>query len=435
MWRLLAILLTLATLVWGGWWWLSRPSVQPVEYRTSEIRRGDIQAVVSATGTLEPEELVDVGAQVAGRILELGRDPQNEAKPVDYGTQVDEGTVLARLDSAIYSSQVEQNKASLQRARAEAQQQRIRLEQLEREWNRAQSFRKSQSISESDLDIARTNWQMAQASVDLAEAGLELARAALHESEINLGYTTIRSPVRGVIIDRRVNVGQTVVASLNAPSLFLIAKDLKRLQVWASVNEADIAQIHLGQPVRFTVDARPQEVFRGQVEQIRLNATMTQNVVTYTVVVATDNAELKLLPYLTANLQFERDARTSVLLVPNSALRWKPRVATGDESGGKRPEPVRSGSPVGSGGGGPGTAGTGPANRGRVYVREGLGVRSIEVTVGLTDGVQTEVTGEGLTEGLEVVIADQFIEKPTAGSPFAPATAPRSATGNAAGGR
>ena len=432
MWRLLAILLTLATLVWGGWWWLSRPNVQPVEYRTAEIRRGDIQAVVSATGTLEPEELVDVGAQVAGRILELGRDPQNEAKPVDYGTQVDEGTVLARLDSAIYSSQVEQNKASLQRARAEAQQQRIRLEQLEREWNRAQSFRKSQSISESDLDVARTNWQMAQASVDLAEAVLELARAALHESEINLGYTTIRSPVRGVIIDRRVNVGQTVVASLNAPSLFLIAKDLKRLQVWASVNEADIAQIHLGQPVRFTVDARPQEVFRGQVEQIRLNATMTQNVVTYTVVVATDNVELKLLPYLTANLQFERDARTSVLLVPNSALRWKPRVASGNESSGKRSEPGRSGSPVGSGGSGPGT---GLTNRGRVYVREGMGVRSIEVTVGLTDGVQTEVTGEGLTEGLEVVIADQLIEKPTAGSPFAPATAPRSAISGAAGGR
>ena len=184
--------------------------------------------------------------------------------------------------------------------------------------------------------------------------------------------------------------------------------------------------------MRFTVDARPQEVFRGQVEQIRLNATMTQNVVTYTVVVATDNAELKLLPYLTANLQFERDARTSVLLVPNSALRWKPRVASGNESSGKRSEPGRSGPPVGSGGSGPGM---GFANRGRVYVREGMGVRSIEVTVGLTDGVQTEVTGEGLTEGLEVVIADQLIEKPTSGSPFAPATAPRSATSGAAGGR
>jgi HlyD family secretion protein len=159
---------------------------------------------------------------------------------------------------------------------------------------------------------------------------------------------------------------------------------------------------------------------------------MTQNVVTYTVVVATDNVELKLLPYLTANLQFERDARTSVLLVPNSALRWKPRVASGNESSGQRSEPGRSGSPVGSGGSGPGT---GLTNRGRVYVREGMGVRSIEVTVGLTDGVQTEVTGEGLTEGLEVVIADQLIEKPTAGSPFAPATAPRSATSGAAGGR
>ncbi|MFM8286711.1 MAG: efflux RND transporter periplasmic adaptor subunit, partial [Planctomycetaceae bacterium] len=151
MWRLSVLLLTLAGLASGGWWWFSRPRLQPIEYRTTAVRRGDIQAVVSATGTLEPEELVDVGAQVAGRILELGRDPQHDDKPVDYGTQVDEGTVLARLDSAIYSSQVEQNKASLQRARAEAQQQRIRLEQLEREWNRAQNFRKSQSISESDL--------------------------------------------------------------------------------------------------------------------------------------------------------------------------------------------------------------------------------------------------------------------------------------------
>ncbi|MFM8221056.1 MAG: efflux RND transporter periplasmic adaptor subunit [Planctomycetaceae bacterium] len=435
MWRLSVLLLTLAGLASGGWWWFSRPRLQPIEYRTTAVRRGDIQAVVSATGTLEPEELVDVGAQVAGRILELGRDPQHDDKPVDYGTQVDEGTVLARLDSAIYSSQVEQNKASLQRARAEAQQQRIRLEQLEREWNRAQNFRKSQSISESDLDVARTNWQMAQASVDLAEAGLELARAALHESEINLGYTTIRSPVRGVIIDRRVNVGQTVVASLNAPSLFLIAKDLRRLQVWASVNEADIAQIHLGQPVRFTVDARPQELFRGQVEQIRLNATMTQNVVTYTVVVATDNTELKLLPYLTANLQFERDTRTGVLLVPNSALRWKPRVANGNEAESRASQPARGTAPTSPPTPGPGTAGPGSASRGRVYVRDGSGVRSIEVTVGLSDGAQTEVTGEGLSEGLEVVVADQLIEKPTVGSPFAPATAPRSATGGAAGGR
>jgi len=427
MWRWPVLLLTLAGLAGGAWWWMLRPTASPVEYRVAPVRRGDIQAVVTATGTLEPEELVDVGAQVAGRILELGRDPQADGKPVDYGSRVDEGTVLAKLDSALYASQVEQNQAALQRARAEVQQQRIRLEQLEREWNRAQNFRKSQSISESDLDVARTNWQMAQAGVDLAEAGLEMAKATLHESEINLGYTTIRSPVRGVIIDRRVNVGQTVVASLNAPSLFLIAKDLRRLQVWASVNEADIAQIHAGQPVRFTVDARPQEVFRGQVEQIRLNATMTQNVVTYTVVVATDNSELKLLPYLTASLQFERDSRTNVLLVPNAALRWQPR-SRGGQSPSER-EASRAG----------GSSAPAPdktrGNSGRLFVRDGTGVRALEVTIGLSDGVQTEVTGDELREGLEVVVADLVIEKPTGGSPFAPATAPRSATGGGPGGR
>ena len=143
----------------------------------------------------------------------------------------------------------------------------------------------------------------------------------------NLGYTTIKSPVRGVIIDRRVNIGQTVVASLNAPSLFLIAKDLRRMQVWASVNEADIGHIRLDMPVRFTVDAYAGETFHGKVTQIRMNATMTQNVVTYTVVVTTDNSNGKLLPYLTANVQFEMDQRSDVLLVPNAALRWKPQAS------------------------------------------------------------------------------------------------------------
>src|SRR5262249_12654673 len=154
---------------------------------------------------------------------------------------------------------------------------------------------------------------------------LSRSEAMLREAQVNLGYTQIRSPVDGVIVDRRVNVGQTVVAGLNAPSLFLIAKDLTKLQVWASVNEADIGNIHAGQSVRFTVDAYPKETFVGQVAQIRLNASMTQNVVTYTVVISTDNSQGKLLPYMTANLQFEVDRRHDVLLVPNAALRWKPQ--------------------------------------------------------------------------------------------------------------
>ena len=433
--RLLMLALVLG-LGGGVWWWLSHSNAGPaVEYRLGEVQRGDVLAVVSATGTIEPEELVDVGAQVAGRIQDLGQDPHAMSKSIDYGSQIEEGTVLARLDADLYAAQVEQAKATVSRAKADIDQQSIRQQQLEREWKRAQEFHKRNSISEADLDLARANWQAAQAAVSVAEASLEQAKASLHEAEINLGYCTIRSPVKGVIIDRRVNVGQTVVASLNAPSLFLIAKDLRRLQVWASVNEADIGQIYVGQGVKFTVDARPNEVFRGTVSQIRLNATMTQNVVTYTVVVSTDNSELRLLPYLTATLQFERESRRDVLTVPNVALRWQPRSgptggAVATANGGTKGD---------SGGGGPGkAAGAGrDPKTGRVWIREKDAVRPIDVQVGLTDGVVTEVEGAGLSEGMVVIVADVLLESSGPSSPFAPKTQGGSspAGGTKAGGR
>jgi HlyD family secretion protein len=165
-----------------------------------------------------------------------------------------------------------------------------------------------------------------EAAILQAKAGLAQAEAVLRRAQRNLGYCTITSPVKGVIIDRRVNIGQTVVASLNAPSLFLIAKDLTRMQVWVAVNEADIGKIRPGQPVTFTVDAFQGETFRGEVGKIRLNASMTQNVVTYTVEIITDNASGRLLPYLTANVQFELSRASYVLMVPNAALRWTAAV-------------------------------------------------------------------------------------------------------------
>jgi HlyD family secretion protein len=434
---LLALMLGLGA---GAWWWLSNRAAGPaVEYRLGEVQRGDVLAVVSATGTIEPEELVDVGAQVAGRIQNLGHDPREMSKSIDYGSQIEEGTVLARIDDALYAAQVAQAKATVSRAKADIDQQSIRLQQLEREWKRAQEFHKRNSISEADLDLARANWQAARAAVSVTEATLEQAKASLHQAEINLGYCTIRSPVKGVIIDRRVNVGQTVVASLNAPSLFLIAKDLRRLQVWASVNEADIGQIHEGQSVKFTVDARPNEVFRGTVSQIRLNATMTQNVVTYTVVVTTDNSELRLLPYLTATLQFERESRRDVLTVPNVALRWQPRTGPAGSSAAAANGGPKGGLAGGEPGGGPGKApGSGRDSKGgRVWVREGDTVRPIEVQVGLTDGVVTEVEGAGLSEGLAVIVADVLQEASGPSSPFAPKTQGGSApaAGTKGGGR
>ena len=250
------------------------------------------------------------------------------------------------------------------------------------------------------------------------------AKAALGKAKENLAYCTVKSPVDGVVIDRRVNIGQTVVSSLNTPSLFLIAKDLKRIRVWVSVNEADIGNIHPGQTVTFTVDAFPDEIFQGVVGKIRLNATMSQNVVTYTVEVNTNNADGKLLPYLTANAQFEVGSRQNVLLVPNAALRWTPRPGEiAPES--KNAHETRVGSPRrGSGG-----EAVPPQSRGILWIEQGELVRPLNVEVGLTDGAWTEVKGEGLNEDLRVVTSegrrDAEAGPSAGGSPFMPQIRPR----------
>ena len=236
-----------------------------------------------------------------------------------------------------------------------------------------------------------------EAEILQAKAGVDHSEAALRRARRNLGYCTIKSPVNGVIIDRRVNIGQTVVASLNAPSLFLIAKDLTRLQVWVAVNEADIGKIHPGQPVTFTVDAFPGETFRGEVGKVRLNASMTQNVVTYTVEILTDNTNGRLLPYLTANVRFEIARASGVLLVPNAALRWNPNneeVAPAFRKSFENKARQRE------------KSGSEPAKR-RVWERSGFRqepyVRPIQVRKGMNDGAMTAVEGDGLNEGIKIV--------------------------------
>ena len=253
----------------------------------------------------------------------------------------------------------------------------------------------------------------------------------MQRAQQNLSYCTITSPVKGVIIDRRVNIGQTVVSSLNAPSLFLIAKDLNRLQVWVSVNEADIGRIKPGQPVTFTVDAHPGDVFPGEVGKIRLNATMTQNVVTYTVEVDTDNSGGKLFPYLTANVTFIVSERKNVLLVPNAALRWTPQlsqvVAEFRESPKKAqgPETPAQAKPAAK-------AGREEQARGVVYVPQKTLVRPVYVTLGLSDGSLTEVESTELKEGTLVVVGEMESQpggKPApGGSPFTPQLFRKAAT-------
>jgi HlyD family secretion protein len=403
-------------------------------FRTVAVNRGDLQATISATGTVEPEEVIDVGAQVAGRIVAFGKDVSG--KPIDYGSMVEEGTVLAQIDDALYSAdvaqakaQLEQAKAGVLRAEADLGQLQAKLYQAERDWGRARKLGPSDALSQSDFDASQSAFEVAKANLAVGKAAIVQAKDAVSQAEAtlrrnqqNLDYCTIHSPVKGVVIDRRVNIGQTVVSSLNAPSLFLLAKDLTRIQVWVSVNEADIGQIHPGQPVAFTVDAYPGQVFQGAVGKIRLNATMTQNVVTYTVEVIADNADGKLLPYLTANVKFMVSQRQNVLLVPNTALRWAARPEQMVEGGGSRPK----GKPADKGG--PSTESAPRASgeehaRGTVWVPEGRLVRPIPVQIGVTDGTNTEIASSELKEGVQVVVGEVVKEAAapqTAASPFTP---------------
>jgi len=429
---LLVLLIAAAGIGWGYW---RQAGDSRAWYQTAKVQRGDMQITISATGTVEPEELVDVGAQVAGKIQAFGKDPNGSGKPVDYGSTVEEETVLAQIDASLYASdveqaaaQLEQTKANVRRAEADLAQMKAKLHQAEQNWKRAQELGVSRALSATDYDSYKVAYESAVATVGVGEATIDQAEktvlqaeAALKRARENLGYCTIRSPVKGVIVDRRVNIGQTVVASLNAPSLFLIAKDLKKMQVWASVNEADIGSIHPGQGVSFTVDAYPGEVFRGVVGKIRLNASMTQNVVIYTVEVNTDNSDGKLLPYLTANLQFEVAQRENMLLIPNAALRWKPsaeQIAPDTrpayENSDRSPPSTRSTGPGGM-------ASRAASTHGTVWILDGEYVRPVEVRVGLSDGIMTEIESDAILEGTEVVVGVSE-EGPTddATSPFTP---------------
>jgi HlyD family secretion protein len=372
-------------------------------FNFAEVTRGRLEATVGSTGTLQPRELVDVGAQVLGRIIYIGKDPNTASGIVDWGSEVvgpeldadgkvvKRGTLLAQIDPSLYRAQRDSAAASLKAAEANVGVMAAALDQATRNFGRAERLIGTSGIAQAEYDQFKATYNGAVANLDLAKANVGLAAAALNQAQTNLDYTTISAPVKGVVIDRRVNVGQTVVASLSAPSLFLIAKDLSRMEVWATVNEVDVGKIQAGQDVRFTVDAFPGMVHRGKVVPqgklpFRLNATMNQNVVTYTVVVSVDNRDGLLRPYMTANLIFVVAEKSDALLLPNSALRWQP---TADQIAPELRESYtrlrgkkRSPTDVEA------------LNRGFVWLPGEDGhVRYIEVRTGLSDSVNTEVLG------------------------------------------
>jgi HlyD family secretion protein len=415
-------LLVMMGTLWGvgalGVWYWNDARTPRIAFRTIAVRKGELRSTINATGTIEPEEVVEVGAQVPGQLQSFGTDPRDPKKPVSYGTHVEPGTVLARLDDALFRARVDQARGRLARAEADIEQAKVKLGQAERERNRSQKLRSRNAVAAEEYDTAIANYETARAALAVGQGALVVAQADLAEAEVNLGYATLRSPVKGVILDRRVNLGQTVAAGAGMHSLFLIARDLRRLEIWSSVNEADIGAIHEGQVVRFTVSSLPRETFEGKVSQVRLNASMNQNVVTYTVVVSVDNSSGRLLPYLTARLTFEVQVRRDVLLVPNAALRWQPRVQNvipearesyamalrrrtrGDGQDGGSSEELRS----------------------LVWLAQGELVRPVEVKLGLSDGVLTEIRAEGLSEGTPIVVGANRLDSDADASAILPHT-------------
>jgi len=336
------------------------------KFRTAKVDRGDISSVVTATGTINPVITVLVGSQVSGTIKELH---------ADFNSRVREGQVIAQIDPAIFEAQVEQGRANvlnaqanllsaqanLKNAQANLEKAEIAVIDAKRTLDRNKELLEKKVIAQATLDTAQTNYdtaiaqrevvkaqfESARAQLESSKAQIEQAKAGLKVSETNLRYTTIRSPVNGIVISRNVDVGQTVAASLQAPTLFTIAKDLTQMQVDTNVSEADIGRIGIDQEATFTVDAYPDRTFRGKVLEIRNAPTTIQNVVTYNVVIQVDNSDLKLKPGMTANVSVMIEHRKNVLKIPNSALRFRPESAKAEgpmEKNERKKEPSSKGS-------------------------------------------------------------------------------------------
>src|SRR5882724_508876 len=287
------------------------------QYKTEVVDRGNVTMTVNATGTVSAVTTVQVGSQVSGIIAKLY---------VDFNSRVKKGQLLAELDPTPFEQTVEQRKADVAKSQVEMANSQII-------YNRQKRLADSGLIAQSDLDAAK-------AVFDGARASLDLSKAALRQAQTSLGYTKIYSPIDGVVVARQYDLGQTVAASFQAPTLFTIAQDLTKMQVQADVDESDIGRVQIGEPVHFSVDAFPDRVFQAKVSQIRLNATVNQNVVTYPVIVSVDNAEEKLRPSMTANITIDVATDHNVLRVPNAALRFKPAPSESGRGSGSSGAPA-----------------------------------------------------------------------------------------------
>jgi HlyD family secretion protein len=399
----------------AGYWYFTRATGTP-QFTTQLIRRGDVVDAVGATGTVEAVTTVQVGTQVSGAVQGLY---------ADFNSQVRKGQVIARLDPSTFQTQVDQARASLTKARADLDRLRLSAADAQKKRDQAEQLAAAGLIAQADLDSARMSQMTAAADVRSAEAQVTQTQASLSQAEVSLSKTVIAAPITGTVIARNVDVGQTVAASLQAPTLFVIAADLTKMQVNASINEADVGRVRAGQIVRFRVDAYPADEFVGTLSLVRLNPIVQQNVVTYAAVIEVSNPLLKLKPGMTATVSVEIAARRNVLRVPNAALRFQPTAEVLAAYGRAESEAGAESAATTARRGGQGAAGrtggrgatgrTVPAapaaapldfeqTTGQVWILTGAGqLQAVIVELGITDGSYTELLASDLPEGTAVV--------------------------------
>jgi HlyD family secretion protein len=366
-------------------WWLSSSSTT-VRYATALVTRGAVTRTVTATGTVNPVLTIIVGTYVSGVIQELS---------CDYNTQVKRGQICAKIDPRPYQSVVDQSRANLAIAKAQLEKDKASLAYAKLNYDRQGRLIKTQAVSQDTFDIAKNAYEQAQAQITFDEATIQQRQAALDAALVNLDYTNIISPVDGIVVSRNVTMGQTVAASFQTPTLFLIATDLTKMQVDTNVSESDIGSIKEGNTAIFTVDAFPKRTFNGAVIQIRQSPQTVQNVVTFDVVIGADNSELAMKPGMTAATRIVTDQRTDVTRVPNQALRYRPSSSTGPAS--RRLEERST------------TLAADEANQAQLWLlRDGQTV-STSVVIGLEDDSFTEIVQGDVKPGDRVIIGEQSV--------------------------
>ena len=413
-----------------GWSLLRNNKTTVTKYRLDKVSKGDLEALVTASGTVNPITKVEVGSQVSGKIAKMY---------VDFNSQVKQGQLLAELERLPFETRVSQSQANYLSALASLEKSRVTLQNLQAKYERSQSLAAANLISADEKEAAEANYLGAKTDVQRAEASVEQAKSQLESSKLDLSYAIIRSPMDGVVISRNMEVGQTVQASFSAPKIFEIANDLTKMQVECDVDEADVGKVKEGQKVRFTVDAFPDTPFLGTVNQVRFSPTVTQNVVTYTTIVDVDNPELKLRPGMTATVNIITGEAKGVLRIPNAALRFTPDLpaeelaklmkeagermfAKRQAEGGAPPAGEGAAAPAGQsvqagprmfgpgGGQGPGLGMGGGQRSGRrpstVWYLDAAGKLTVTfIRPGVADSSFTELLRSDLKEGQEIIIS------------------------------